>query len=404
MGAAPSAEIVNHSKKAGEYEVQINRELIGATRGPMLLGTRARPIPGTDSYDLTSSGPPRGNDLFDLFLNEVPGAEAPPPPPPPTEAPPRQQQVERRDARWRLVVRSTSVLRQVMARLRELHALGFAHGDVKPENAVLMADEAGRPVVRLIDFGLACRLDPAGRDAWADAHRWGSYNAACILPSRFRGQPIAMQDMYGNPVVEVQLHPPTAEDDLYRALCNFHRLVTALDPGAAGSVAWPDSALYGAGGSVDRLPVDPAGLPVQGQHAGRLGDLVYRAAAGQPTEPALAAQLQRRRLGPGVRQHLETAHRLGQMMLECFNVASACAPTPEYKAQAWQRFTQLFDPATLRSSDPQKQNRQPARQQARAQQQQARAQQQGRPRQRTRQPPGQSSPTKRPRRALQPVN
>ncbi len=345
MGAAPSAEVVDFTKKTSAFDVDINRQLVDALRPhPELAGlfrtaTRVRPIPGTDSFDLTSTGPPAGNDLYELFLARLDDCEARPVQ--------RRQAQERATRRWQLIARSTRVVRAVIGRLRTLHRLGFAHGDVKPENAVLMAGPDGTDQVALIDFDMACRLDPESEARWTDAHH-RLYNAACVLDARFRQPPVHHTDEAGNPLVSAYLSPPTPADDMWRALCNYHRLIVALDPGVVDFVSWPDSALYGAGGRVERLLNPEAEGQFQGQHAGPLGRLVFRAASGEvAAEAELARHLERRRVGPGVLAHLDRVHTLGMMMLQCFNVVGGCAPSDRHKAQAWSTLTQLFDPTTV---------------------------------------------------------
>ncbi|MFF4787470.1 serine/threonine-protein kinase [Streptomyces griseorubiginosus] len=72
----------------------------------------------------------------------------------------------------------TRILTQICEGLAHLHALGWVHGDLKPDNVLLMADGS----VRLSDFGLAAELDgtlgthawmpPAGTPDYLPPERW----------------------------------------------------------------------------------------------------------------------------------------------------------------------------------------------------------------------------------------
>jgi serine/threonine-protein kinase len=51
---------------------------------------------------------------------------------------------------------------QLLRGLQTLHASGHLHRDVTPANVVLVLREGGAPLVKLIDFGLACQLGDEG--------------------------------------------------------------------------------------------------------------------------------------------------------------------------------------------------------------------------------------------------
>ncbi len=48
---------------------------------------------------------------------------------------------------------------QIAAALSEVHGAGVVHRDLKPSNLIVVQDEAGRDVVKLLDFGVAKGLD-----------------------------------------------------------------------------------------------------------------------------------------------------------------------------------------------------------------------------------------------------
>lgn len=57
---------------------------------------------------------------------------------------------------------TTDIVRQVARALTRVHAVGVVHRDVKPENVFLTDQPNGRPLVKLIDFGIADSVGPNG--------------------------------------------------------------------------------------------------------------------------------------------------------------------------------------------------------------------------------------------------
>lgn len=58
---------------------------------------------------------------------------------------------------------AAEIARQVLLGLHAAHEAGLVHRDVKPDNVFLCAAEGGRPLVKVLDFGLA-KIAQAGRD------------------------------------------------------------------------------------------------------------------------------------------------------------------------------------------------------------------------------------------------
>ena len=85
-----------------------------------------------------------------------------------------------------------AVAAQVAAALGALHAAGFAHCDIKPSNVFVLSRPGrdGRPQIKLIDFGVARRVDePAPDTAIAGT-------PAYMAPEQWRGQPGPASDIY----------------------------------------------------------------------------------------------------------------------------------------------------------------------------------------------------------------
>ncbi len=75
------------------------------------------------------------------------------------------------DRNERLKVASLDFLRQACAGLAHMHAHGYIHLDIKPENFIVQDDGQGRAVVKLTDFDLSRPYD-----AHHDFHRSGTAN------------------------------------------------------------------------------------------------------------------------------------------------------------------------------------------------------------------------------------
>jgi len=59
--------------------------------------------------------------------------------------------------------RAASIAHQMLSALKEAHAAGLVHRDLKPSN-VMIENEGGRDVVRILDFGVAKLTAPGGQD------------------------------------------------------------------------------------------------------------------------------------------------------------------------------------------------------------------------------------------------
>jgi len=101
-----------------------------------------------------------------------------------------------------------AIAAQLAAALGALHAAGFVHCDVKPANVLVLGGPAGGgwPRIKLIDFGVARRLDEplpaepaiAGTPAYMAPEQWRGrpepasdvYSLGCLLYELLAGQPV----------------------------------------------------------------------------------------------------------------------------------------------------------------------------------------------------------------------
>ncbi|MEJ3655540.1 serine/threonine-protein kinase [Actinomycetes bacterium KLBMP 9759] len=100
---------------------------------------------------------------------------------------------------------------QIASALDSAHRAGLVHRDVKPANVLVDESTAGRPTVKLIDFGIATPVDPGSRTALT---RTGAVigTLAYMAPERFLAQPAG----------------PAA--DVYSLACVLFELLTGQRP------------------------------------------------------------------------------------------------------------------------------------------------------------------------------
>jgi tRNA A-37 threonylcarbamoyl transferase component Bud32 len=78
------------------------------------------------------------------------------------------------------------VVRQLCAALSAAHAVGIVHRDMKPDNVFLVGDD--RPVVKLLDFGIARLTDPSAANRTRTGVVMGT--PAYMAPEQARGQKV----------------------------------------------------------------------------------------------------------------------------------------------------------------------------------------------------------------------
>ena len=106
---------------------------------------------------------------------------------------------------------------QVGAGVRHAHLKGVIHRDLKPSN-LLVAEIDGRPVVKVIDFGIAKALADPSRDTVQTQHDQRIGTPACMSPEQFLGIDLdTRSDIYGLGVVLYEMlagRPPFAPEEL----------------------------------------------------------------------------------------------------------------------------------------------------------------------------------------------
>jgi serine/threonine-protein kinase PknK len=172
-----------------------------------------------------------------------------------------------------------TVARDIGAALADLHAVGSAHGDIKPQNIVLTSIGA-----RLIDFGLA-------GDASAETATGGTrrYLAPEVLQSGAAGDG-RRRDLFALGVVLAELlvpEPSSLEQLLDRlpeadALADVARALLQAAPGARPSAAWVAKRARAAGAPEFSAPFAHGARAVSRAYRfARRRELVEAARAGQ---------------------------------------------------------------------------------------------------------------------------
>jgi serine/threonine-protein kinase len=128
---------------------------------------------------------------------------------------------------------TVEIMGQVCAGLQAAHAAGVIHRDLKPDNVFLEPGPDGRPVAKVLDFGIA-KLDEAGAETPLTA-------AGMLLGTAFYMSP-----------EQIESRPLDARSDVYSLGCVLYEMLTGQPPFPSGSIS---AVLYA---HVSREPEPPS--------------------------------------------------------------------------------------------------------------------------------------------------
>ena len=93
-----------------------------------------------------------------------------------------------------------ALFEQVCRAVRHAHNRGLVHGDVKPENVLVTDDDEGRPVAKLLDFGVAARWRSSSECSAGDGApppSWRPFTYGFTAPEVVAGgEPTPASDVY----------------------------------------------------------------------------------------------------------------------------------------------------------------------------------------------------------------
>ncbi len=152
-----------------------------------------------------------------------------------------------------VLLRVARLFLQLLEALEVVHSRGVIHGDLKPENVMLVRDREGCERIRLVDFGVSSVL----------AENWHTPGEVCGTPGY-----LAPEIMMGK--------PPTPSSDLYAAGIVLYELLTGYQPWVPGTLA----------GLVRQQAYDPPPRPseMRAGAGGALDAVVTRALAAKPQD------------------------------------------------------------------------------------------------------------------------
>jgi len=112
----------------------------------------------------------------------------------------------------------TVVVRHTLASLAEAHAKGVIHRDLKPDNLLLTSGQNGRPLCKVLDFGIAKLLTSDGRVDVLETQAGTVFGTPRYMsPEQAQGKKLdARSDLYALGVIVYHMlvgRPPFADDD-----------------------------------------------------------------------------------------------------------------------------------------------------------------------------------------------
>ena len=191
----------------------------------------------------------------------------------------------------------------VVEAVRHAHARLVVHRDLKPGNVLVAEDEAGRPHVKLLDFGIARLLDGDATDGEASlltGEGVRPMTRAYAAPEQLLGEPV------------------TTATDVYALGALLYELLTGHRPFEAASASALEAAVLRGSPARPSAALRPTDRAAARRLRGDLDTLCLRALSREPearyaSADALLADVRRYRAGlplaaraPGVRYRLRT--------------------------------------------------------------------------------------------------
>ena len=142
------------------------------------------------------------------------------------------------------------LFRLIAEAVQYAHQHGIIHRDLKPSNILVKEDGS----VRLLDFGIAKQLDPAGRPVTHTRTAFRQMTTAYASPEQLRGEPLgALTDVYSLGVVLYELLAERPPFDLSeKNVAEAERIITMTDPAKPSAIA-PRTGTRASWASLDAL-------------------------------------------------------------------------------------------------------------------------------------------------------
>lgn len=184
------------------------------------------------------------------------------------------------------------VLEQTLSALEAVHAARVVHRDVKPANLLLEPTGAGRPHVRLTDFGIAVPVDQPRMTLSSATLGTPGYMAPEQLAG---GDPDPRQDLYAAAMVGLKMllgHPPPFRGEELPATPLGRLLIRAGDPDPARRPASASAMLEELRAVLPPSAAwDPGEVEVLDHFEGRFHGPAYAAHPEPPAAPTSVLQV-----------------------------------------------------------------------------------------------------------------